>query len=62
VAVYDVAGRVVATLYDAHATAGTLPVTWNGKNARGQESASGVYWIRAALGGEIVSRRLVIAR
>lgn len=62
VAVYDVAGRLVAKLFDGVSTAGTLTVRWNGKNARGRDVASGVYWIHADAAGTTVARRVVLAR
>ena len=62
VAVYDVAGRFVAKLYDGVATAGPLTLRWNGRNSRGLASASGVYWIHATVGEETIVRRLVLAR
>ena len=62
VAVYDVAGRRVTTLYRGQAPAGILQLSWNGDDAKGRPAASGVYWIRAIAGGETFTRRLVRAR
>jgi choice-of-anchor B domain-containing protein len=62
VAVYDVGGRFVATLREGFAVAGPLTLQWNGKNSRGHEAASGVYWIHAVAGGEKMARRVVLAR
>lgn len=62
VAVYDVAGRLVATLWDGLAPAGALPLTWNGRDARGVRSGSGVYWVRAEAAGTSLLRRVVQVR
>jgi hypothetical protein len=62
VGVYDVSGRRVTTLHDGPAVAGTLNLTWNGKDERGGRVSSGVYWIRAEAGGKRLIRRLVLAR
>ena len=62
VAVYDVQGRRVATLFHGVAPAGALELTWKGDDAKGRSVASGVYWLRAAAGGETFTRRIVRAR
>jgi choice-of-anchor B domain-containing protein len=62
VQVYDVAGRLVAKLWDGPAPAGLVPVTWNGIDLAGRRAGSGVYWVRAEAAGETLSRRLVISR
>ena len=45
-AVYDVAGRHVRTLYRDHRTPGSYSVDWNGLDDRGRAVASGVYRVR----------------
>jgi choice-of-anchor B domain-containing protein len=62
VQVYDVTGRLVARLHEGPAPAGLLPVTWDGTDLRGRKAGSGVYWVRAEAAGEVLSRRLVLAR
>jgi len=62
VAVYDVQGRRVAMLFHGVAPAGALELTWKGDDAKGRPVASGVYWLRAAAGGETFTRRIVRAR
>lgn len=62
VRVYDIAGRLVASLWDGPAPAGLVPVTWDGIDLAGRKAGSGVYWIRADAAGETFSRRLVLAR
>jgi hypothetical protein len=62
VEVYDLQGRRVATLYDGVAPAGALPLSWDGRDARGVRAASGVYWVRAEAAGKSLLRKIVRAR
>jgi hypothetical protein len=62
VAIFDVGGRCVATLFDGAAPAGTLALRWNGRNGRGGAAASGIYWIRAEAAGDSFTRKLVRLR
>ena len=49
--VYDVRGRRVATIADAHQSAGRHSVEWNGADRNGRALPSGVYMIRMEAGG-----------
>ena len=49
VKVFDVRGRLVATVYDGLATPGPQYFTWDGKSTGGREVASGVYLVRVQL-------------
>ncbi len=62
VAVYDVAGRLVATLFDGETEAGAHSVTWDGRMSDGGLAPAGVYHgvLRTAAGR--VTRNLVLAR
>ena len=62
VGVFDASGRLVARLFDGDAPAGPLTLRWNGRDARGREAGSGVYWIRVEAAGERLTRRLVWVR
>jgi hypothetical protein len=62
VTVHDVRGRTVRVLRDTWTESGSRPEIWDGRNGRGDEAASGVYWIRAASGGEERSVRVVKLR
>ncbi|MBN2564858.1 MAG: immune inhibitor A, partial [Candidatus Eisenbacteria bacterium] len=57
--IYNVAGRKVATLVDGPRDAGTHTVTWDGRNSRGQELGSGVYFCRMAA-GRFTERRVMV--
>ena len=60
VAVYDAAGRRVRVLAEAELPAGTHAIAWDGRDQRGQLVPAGVYFIRAAAGGERSERRLLV--
>jgi hypothetical protein len=62
IAVYNVLGQEVSTLFDGVMTAGRYSVTWNARNANGSMQASGMYVCRmvarALNGAGEVSRTL----
>ncbi|MCK4680426.1 T9SS type A sorting domain-containing protein, partial [bacterium] len=61
-AVYDIAGRRVATLVDEMKLAGRHSVVWDAKNEAGERVASGVYFVRLECDGAGDSRRLVVLK
>lgn len=61
IAVYDVAGRRVASSSRSLA-AGWQRVTFDGRNERGQKLPSGVYFYRVTANGETTTRKMVIGR
>ena len=61
-AVYDIAGRRVATLVDEMKLAGRHSVIWDAKNEAGERVASGVYFARLECDGAGDSRRLVVLK
>jgi len=61
-AVYDIAGRRVATLVDGVVTAGHHEVTWQGRNDRGQNVASGVYFCRLVDGESLQTRKMLLVK
>jgi hypothetical protein len=60
--IYDVAGHLVATLVDDEKVAGTRSVRWDGKDRRGTDVASGVYFYRLITAERTLSRKLVVLR
>ncbi|MDY0110093.1 MAG: FlgD immunoglobulin-like domain containing protein [Candidatus Krumholzibacteria bacterium] len=50
-AVHDLRGRLVRTLWAGPMDAGRCPVTWDGMDERGQQAASGVYLVRLVTAG-----------
>jgi hypothetical protein len=61
-AVYDVAGRRVRTLVDAHSLPGRFRARWDGRSDRGVPVASGVYFIRLESAGDVRTRKTVMLR
>ena len=59
--VYDVAGRLVATLVDGHRGAGEHEVSWDGHSASGRV-ASGMYFARLENGTATAKSTLVIVQ
>ncbi|HET7225279.1 MAG TPA: choice-of-anchor B family protein [Candidatus Eisenbacteria bacterium] len=59
VEVLDVSGRRVRTLHRGPATAGTLDLTWDGRDARGDAASPGLYFAEARAGGGRARVRLV---
>lgn len=60
--VYDVAGKLVRTLVDETAEAGTYQVVWDGRDARGNQVASGVYLYRLQGENESAAKKLIFVR
>jgi hypothetical protein len=59
--VYDVTGRLVATLIEDHYEAGRYSHTWDGRDAARQEVGSGVYFGRLATNqGSVISKMILI--
>jgi hypothetical protein len=60
--VYDVTGRLVATLVDNEKISGARAVRWTAKDLRGADVASGLYFYRLITPDNTISRKLVVVR
>lgn len=60
--VYDLLGRQVAELENRDFTAGRHVARWNGRNAAGENVASGVYVVRLNAGHFRAVRKLQLVR
>lgn len=60
--VYDVAGRLVATLDRGPRAAGPHQAVWNGRNSRGQVVASGVYFVQLRTERDTFRSKVVLSR
>jgi len=60
VAVYDLLGRKVATLFKGRATAGTRDFAWQRTRDDGAAVSSGVYFYRATANGEVASGKMLV--
>ena len=61
-AVYDVAGRRVATLASGRFAAGRHAVRFSGTSDAGTRLGSGVYFYRLAADGRVLTRRMVLVK
>ena len=60
--VYDISGRLVATIADGSMPAGANRMVWDGRASNGEPAASGIYFCRAQVGEWAESRKLVLLR
>ncbi|MHC4066552.1 MAG: FlgD immunoglobulin-like domain containing protein, partial [Planctomycetota bacterium] len=61
-AVYDPAGRRVATVLDGQLPAGSHVSVWDGRDDAGRPVASGTYIVRLAAGREVAHSHLVLVK
>ncbi|HVP38074.1 MAG TPA: FG-GAP-like repeat-containing protein, partial [Candidatus Saccharimonadales bacterium] len=60
--VHDISGRLVRRLMDASCTPGSYTQTWDGRDDTGARLASGVYFYRLEMGGEALTRKVLLIR
>ena len=60
--IYDLSGRLIATLIDEVQTAGRHSATWDARSAPSLQDAGGVFFARLTFRGRIQSRAVVILR
>jgi alpha-glucosidase (family GH31 glycosyl hydrolase) len=58
--VFNLLGQHVATLIDQDRMPGRHSVTWDGSNARGEESAPGIYFCRLSTSGTDQTRKMIL--
>jgi hypothetical protein len=61
VSIFDIQGRVVRTLTEGFETAGEHTVHWDGRDARGSNLASGLYFYTLTSPDGTFTRKLVVA-
>jgi hypothetical protein len=62
VAVYDVRGRLVATLASGFHASGVHSATWDGRNSLGEAVAAGVYFARMDAPGSSSTKKLTLLK
>ncbi len=62
IAVYDLRGAHVATLVDLEVEAGAYTVAWDGRDLRGNQAGSGVYFARIVTSGGTGSYKMTLLK
>ena len=60
--IYDVAGRLVRSLFSGTESAGRQQKVWAGRDDQGRSVASGVYFYRLSVDGQTQTRRMLLAK
>ena len=60
--VYDVNGRLVATLASGEVEAGDHRVAWNGRDREGRRASPGIYFYKLETPDGVCSRRMALIR
>jgi flagellar hook assembly protein FlgD len=60
--VYDVQGRLIATLAQRFQPAGSHAVGWNGQQENGTPAPAGIYFIRLETNQGIQTRKAILMR
>ena len=60
--IYNILGQKVRTLVDEPKSAGSYEVVWDGKNERGDNLASGIYFYRLQIGEESQTKRMLLLK
>jgi len=60
--VFDLLGKLVATLVDDSLQAGVHKISWNAKKSDGTSLASGTYIYRLAVDGHVVSQKMLLLK
>jgi hypothetical protein len=59
-AIFDVQGRAVRTLFEQHAAAGTFRASWDGVTDSGRRAGRGVFFARLVVDGRVEDRRKIV--
>ena len=58
--VYDLQGRMIGTLLDQDAAAGSFQAEWDGYGDDGARAGKGVYFARFTTGGELADTKKIV--
>jgi len=62
ISIYDCRGRHVRTLVDSDRAGGMHHAVWDGRDHKGREMATGIYYCEATSGSMRISRQIVLLR
>ena len=60
--IYDISGKLIATLVDKKQTAGWYDIQWNGTDQNGKEVPGGFYLSRINVGSEVRTNKLILLK
>jgi flagellar hook assembly protein FlgD len=60
--VYNILGQKVKTLFEDKVLSGIYEVIWDGKNDKGSEVTSGIYFYRLETGGFRQTKKMILLR
>jgi hypothetical protein len=60
--IYDILGKKVKLLFDDNLAAGYHSIEWNGRNAGGNDSPSGIYFCRLEGNGQELTKRMMLLK
>jgi flagellar hook assembly protein FlgD len=60
--IYDISGRLVAEVDDGYREAGLQEIAWDGRDANGEEVASGIYLCRLDAGEHHATGKVTVLR
>ena len=61
VAIYNIAGQLIRT-YSGHSEAGVVSVVWDGKDASGNQVASGIYFYKALADQFTATKKMILMK
>jgi hypothetical protein len=59
---FNAVGQKCLTLFSGNVKTGTYRMTWNGRNANGEISPSGIYFARLSMGSSVSVRRMLLLK
>jgi hypothetical protein len=60
--IYNVRGQMVRTLVDQEKARGSYTVIWDGKNEKGRQVSSGIYFYRLSVGDESEIKKMILLK
>jgi hypothetical protein len=60
--VYNIAGQLISTVFDGTVEAGLRTVSWNGRNAQGNQASSGIYFYKLSSGNQTDVGRMIMLK
>lgn len=60
--IYNIVGQKVKTLFDGEKTAGSYTIKWDGKDDKGSNVSSGIYFYRIEAGKCVQVKKMVLSR